>query len=169
MKKSKWIKIRKYIAIILLVVLTVFVAKLFYKEVRQEVAGVASEDMADDSEMYSSYFEEILKNKMNHLERASMELGPYVHSDVKMSKQILERYRNVFSALAVVHANGEVEYDTGISMTLIQKDQLSEIRDSRHSVILNEEIQDQGRRNIPAQTLQFRFHDSGHGKCGPAH
>lgn len=145
MKKSKWIKIRKYIAIVLLVALTVFVAKLFYKEVRQEVAGVASEDMADDSEMYSSYFEEILKNKMNHLERASMELGPYVHSDVKMSKQILERYRNVFSALAVVHANGEVEYDTGISMTLIQKDQLSEIRDSRHSVIFNEEIQDQGR------------------------
>lgn len=143
--KKKWTKIRKYIALLLLIAITIITVRLFYNEVGQAVSGVASENMVEDSELFCSYFDEMLSNKMSHLERAAMELGPYVHSDIRTSKQILERYRNVFSALAVVHENGKVEYDTGISMTLTQKDQLSEIRDSRHSLILNEEIQDKGR------------------------
>ena len=141
MKKIKKIW-KRYLGILIMLVLIILGMLSFYGDVAGNAADMEEENLTDDAAIYTNYVDEMLKARLARLEDMAKAMNQTVQSDLGKARQILKENRMGFDGLLVLNLEGKRELGDEILFNLIQDEMMEPMVNDRRSLVYKTLVKD---------------------------
>lgn len=126
---------KRYIAIVLMLLITMVGVLTFYRDVINNASEMAAEDLTEDGELFTMFMDDMLQEKISQLERMAKAINVSVQNDIQETNKILEENRTGFDGLMILSTEGRRQLGEDILFNLVQDDELEVLVQERRSLV----------------------------------
>lgn len=145
--KNTWEHCKRYVVVICIVLFTVATLANFYRDMLNGSIQTAKRNLTESAEIFTTYFDNVIKEKFHHLEQAGKMLDKETLKDKELSQRIIGKYHSVFPALEVVDSNGRKLLGDDILINLSQEE-LERLVYKKEPMISDKVILDKGGNEV---------------------
>lgn len=148
MKKTHWDYVKRYGAIVITLLFSIFAISTFCKDIGGNTLKIAKGNLSNDAEMFTSYVDDTIENRLNHLRQLAETIDVAVYQDSELTNETLKDYKGLFSSLTVLTTSGAKEYGDHITLRLDSEEILEELVYDRRAVVYSDSIKEVSGKDV---------------------
>lgn len=142
-----------------ILILSAITIAFVHRDVSGSATKIAADNLQNDAEIFTTYFDSVLEGKVSHLQQLAKEISTDVYQDSEKTRQTIDNYRSIFYSISVLNQEGKREYGDEINLNLSQEELLESLIYDQEPVVYNELIRDRASKNVLVFCVPI-FYDS---------
>lgn len=148
MKKMYWEYVKRYGMLVVTVLFSILAVSTFCNDIGGNALKTAKSNLSNDAEMFTSYVDDTVENRLNHLRQLAKTIDVAIYQDSELTNESLKNYKGLFSSLTVLTTTGAKEYGDHITLRLDSEEILEELVYDRKAVVYSDSIKEVSGKDV---------------------
>lgn len=139
---------KQYIAMAVILLLTVFTTFSVYNDIRNNATKISQDTLSNNASLFTTYFNDVLKEKIVNLEQLSKKIDSSVMKDTDKLKNAASSYYRWFSSVAILDEEGNLKYGEKITRDLSKEEIFSQVMYGKQTLIYDKTVCDRQNKDL---------------------